>query len=119
MLSLLALLAQKYKYWRLLLLVQRCHSANTDAFEHWLSVYAKLLVESASEGGLDQIESRLRELCEFVMPASMVAAGALDRQNRKILGLSRKEVLKNLITLMRSNARLQRLAAEYQLIADQ
>ncbi len=86
-------------------------------------MYAKLLVESASEGGLGQIEGRLRELCEFVMPASVVAsvvaAGALDRQNRKILGLSRKEVLKNLIKLMRSNARLQRLAAEYQLIADQ
>jgi hypothetical protein len=96
-----------------------CKSTNTDAFEHWLSVYAKLLVESASEGWFGQIEGRLRELCEFVMPASVVAFGALDRQNRKILGLSRKEVLKHLINLMRSNARLQRLAAEYQLIADQ
>ena len=78
-------------------------------------------------------EARLREVCDYLFPPSLVAAAAstaagagagegsdaaLDaRQGRKLFGHSRRVLLGELIKLMRMNRVLQRLAAEYELLA--
>lgn len=97
-----------------------------EEFKHWLLTYIRLLVESIREGETSAGEARLREVCEYLLPPSLVvgssagAAGAAavssrdTGQERKICGHSRKLLLGELFKEIRKNRLLQKLAAEYE-----
>ena len=94
-----------------------------DEFKHWLSCYSRLLVDSIREGESGFGEARLRELCEYIYPPSLMTSGASGagtadtRPERKILGHLRTKLLEDLIRLMRTNRGLQRVVAEFELYA--
>ncbi|XP_018097934.1 protein HIRA-like isoform X3 [Xenopus laevis] len=78
---------------------------SSQEYRHWLLIYARYLV---SEG----FEQRLREVCQDLL--GPVHHSSDSQWESRILGLRKRELLKELLPLIGQNLRFQRLFTEYQ-----
>ncbi|XP_075424653.1 protein HIRA isoform X2 [Ascaphus truei] len=78
---------------------------SSQEYRHWLLIYARYLV---NEG----FEQRLRDVCQDLLGPIHHSAGS--QWESKILGLRKRELLKELLPLIGQNLRFQRLFTEYQ-----
>ncbi|XP_069071427.1 protein HIRA isoform X4 [Pleurodeles waltl] len=78
---------------------------SSHEYRHWLLIYARYLV---NEG----FEFRLRELCKDLLGPVHNSAGS--QWESRILGLRKRELLKELLPVIGLNLRFQRLFTEYQ-----
>ncbi|KAE8634734.1 hypothetical protein XENTR_v10002420 [Xenopus tropicalis] len=78
---------------------------SSQEYRHWLLIYARYLV---NEG----FEQRLREVCQDLL--GPVHNSSDSQWESRILGLRKRELLKELLPLIGQNLRFQRLFTEYQ-----
>ncbi|NXP32065.1 HIRA protein, partial [Leiothrix lutea] len=78
---------------------------SSHEYHHWLLIYARYLV---NEG----FEYRLRELCKDLLGPVHYSAGS--QWESTIMGLRKRELLKELLPVIGQNLRFQRLFTEYQ-----
>ncbi|XP_033030175.1 protein HIRA [Lacerta agilis] len=78
---------------------------SSHEYRHWLLIYARYLV---NEG----FEYRLRELCKDLLGPVHSSAGS--QWESTVVGLRKRELLKELLPVIGQNLRLQRLFTEYQ-----
>ncbi|XP_069476160.1 protein HIRA [Ambystoma mexicanum] len=78
---------------------------SSHEYRHWLLIYARYLV---NEG----FEHRLRELCRDLLGPVHNSAGS--QWESRVLGLRKRELLKELLPVIGLNLRFQRLFTEYQ-----
>ncbi|XP_053225234.1 protein HIRA [Podarcis raffonei] len=78
---------------------------SSHEYRHWLLIYARYLV---NEG----FEYRLRELCKDLLGPVHSSAGS--QWEATVVGLRKRELLKELLPVIGQNLRLQRLFTEYQ-----
>ncbi|NXM89809.1 HIRA protein, partial [Oenanthe oenanthe] len=78
---------------------------SSHEYHHWLLIYARYLV---NEG----FEYRLRELCKDLLGPVHYSAGS--RWESTVMGLRKRELLKELLPVIGQNLRFQRLFTEYQ-----
>ncbi|XP_018099608.1 protein HIRA isoform X2 [Xenopus laevis] len=78
---------------------------SSQEYRHWLLIYAQYLV---NEG----FEQRLREVCQDLL--GPVHRSSDSQWESRILGLWKRELLKELLPLIGQNLRFQRLFTEYQ-----
>ncbi|KAM4708515.1 protein HIRA [Discoglossus pictus] len=78
---------------------------SSQEYKHWLLIYARYLV---NEG----FEQRLREVCQELLGPVHHSAGS--QWESRILGLRKRELLKEILPLIGQNLRFQRLFTEYQ-----
>ncbi|XP_053557909.1 protein HIRA [Bombina bombina] len=78
---------------------------SSQEYRHWLLIYARYLV---NEG----FEQRLREVCQELLGPVHHSAGS--QWESRILGLRKRELLKELLPLIGQNLRFQRIFTEYQ-----
>ncbi|KAF7240733.1 Protein HIRA [Varanus komodoensis] len=74
-------------------------------YRHWLLIYARYLV---NEG----FEYRLRELCKDLLGPVHSSSGS--QWESTVVGLRKRELLKELLPVIGQNLRFQRLFTEYQ-----
>ncbi|NWW49445.1 HIRA protein, partial [Pedionomus torquatus] len=78
---------------------------SSHEYRHWLLIYARYLV---NEG----FEYRLRELCKDLLGPVHYSAGS--QWESTVMGLRKRELLKELLPVIGQNLRFQRLFTEYQ-----
>nr|XP_021405534.1 protein HIRA isoform X2 [Lonchura striata domestica] len=78
---------------------------SSHEYHHWLLIYARYLV---NEG----FEYRLRELCKDLLGPVHYSAGS--QWESTVMGLRKRELLKELLPVIGQNLRFQRLFTEYQ-----
>ncbi|NXB26070.1 HIRA protein, partial [Rhagologus leucostigma] len=78
---------------------------SSHEYHHWLLIYARYLV---NEG----FEYRLRELCKDLLGPVHYSAGS--QWESTVMGLQKRELLKELLPVIGQNLRFQRLFTEYQ-----
>uniref|UniRef100_A0A8C0J9S5 Protein HIRA n=1 Tax=Chelonoidis abingdonii TaxID=106734 RepID=A0A8C0J9S5_CHEAB len=78
---------------------------SSHEYRHWLLIYARYLV---NEG----FEYRLRELCKDLLGPVHYSAGS--QWESTVVGLRKRELLKELLPVIGQNLRFQRLFTEYQ-----
>ncbi|NXE05339.1 HIRA protein, partial [Lophotis ruficrista] len=78
---------------------------SSHEYRHWLLIYARYLV---NEG----FEYRLRELCKGLLGPVHYSAGS--QWESTVMGLRKRELLKELLPVIGQNLRFQRLFTEYQ-----
>ncbi|XP_029474853.1 protein HIRA isoform X1 [Rhinatrema bivittatum] len=78
---------------------------SSQEYRHWLLIYARYLV---NEG----LEYRLREVCRDLL--GPVHRSSESQWDSRILGLRKRELLKELLPVIGQNLRFQRLFTEYQ-----
>ncbi|XP_043831657.1 protein HIRA isoform X3 [Dromiciops gliroides] len=78
---------------------------SSQEYRHWLLVYARYLV---NEG----FEYRLRELCKDLLGPVHYSTGS--QWESTVVGLRKRELLKELLPVIGQNLRFQRLFTEYQ-----
>ncbi|XP_030814499.1 protein HIRA isoform X2 [Camarhynchus parvulus] len=78
---------------------------SSHEYHHWLLIYAQYLV---NEG----FEYRLRELCKDLLGPVHYSAGS--QWESTVMGLRKRELLKELLPVIGQNLRFQRLFTEYQ-----
>ncbi|KAG8455922.1 hypothetical protein GDO86_001931 [Hymenochirus boettgeri] len=78
---------------------------SSQEYRQWLLIYARYLV---NEG----VEQKLRELCQDLL--GPVHHSSSSQWETRILGLRKRELLKELLPLIGQNLRFQRLFTEYQ-----
>lgn len=78
---------------------------SSHEYRHWLLIYARYLV---NEG----FEYRLRELCKDLLGPVHYSAGS--QWQSTVMGLRKRELLKELLPVIGQNLRFQRLFTEYQ-----
>ncbi|NWR49095.1 HIRA protein, partial [Regulus satrapa] len=78
---------------------------SSHEYHHWLLIYARYLV---NEG----FEYRLRELCRDLLGPVHYSAGS--QWESTVMGLRKRELLKELLPVIGQNLRFQRLFTEYQ-----
>ncbi|XP_063310532.1 protein HIRA [Pelobates fuscus] len=78
---------------------------SSQEYRYWLLVYARYLV---NEG----FEQRLREVCQELLGPVHRSSGS--QWESRILGLRKRELLKELLPLIGQNLRFQRLFTEFQ-----
>ncbi|KAI1901111.1 hypothetical protein AGOR_G00056830 [Albula goreensis] len=78
---------------------------SSQEYRHWLLIYARFLV---NEGW----EQRLRELCKDLLGPVHRSAGTVWEP--ALLGLRKRELLKEVLPVIGQNLRFQRLFTEYQ-----
>ncbi|KAM8961120.1 protein HIRA isoform 2-T2 [Pelodytes ibericus] len=78
---------------------------SSQEYQYWLLIYAQYLV---NEG----FEHRLREVCQDLLGPVHRSAGS--QWDSRILGLRKRDLLKELLPLIGQNLRFQRLFTEYQ-----
>uniref|UniRef100_A0A8C5PCA1 Protein HIRA n=1 Tax=Leptobrachium leishanense TaxID=445787 RepID=A0A8C5PCA1_9ANUR len=78
---------------------------SSQEYRYWLLIYARYLV---NEG----CEHRLREVCQELLGPVHRSSGS--QWESRILGLRKRELLKELLPLIGQNLRFQRLFTEYQ-----
>ncbi|KAM4808874.1 protein HIRA [Rhinophrynus dorsalis] len=78
---------------------------SSQEYRHWLLIYARYLV---NEG----FEQRLREVCQELLGPVHHSTGS--QWESRILGLRKRELLKEILPLIGQNLRFQRLFTEYQ-----
>lgn len=101
--------------------------ASSKDYRYWTLTLAQNLVSLHSAGfNTDNIESRLRNLCQFLLGSRFPKfprpsndsppTSATSRQsssNDKILGIDRHELLREVLSVLTSNLALQRLCLEF------
>ncbi|XP_063028867.1 protein HIRA isoform X2 [Melospiza melodia melodia] len=78
---------------------------SSHEYHHWLLIYARYLV---NEG----FEYRLRELCKDLLGPVHYSTGS--QWESTVMGLRKRELLKELLPVIGQNLRFQRLFTEYQ-----
>nr|CAA67754.1 Chria protein [Gallus gallus] len=78
---------------------------SSHEYRHWLLIYARYLV---NEG----FEYRLRELCKDLLGPVHYSTGS--QWESTVMGLRKRELLKELLPVIGQNLRFQRLFTEYQ-----
>ncbi|KFO93710.1 Protein HIRA, partial [Buceros rhinoceros silvestris] len=78
---------------------------SSHEYRHWLLIYARYLV---NEG----FEYRLRELCKDLLGPVHYSAGS--QWESTVMGLRKRELLRELLPVIGQNLRFQRLFTEYQ-----
>ncbi|MBN3289253.1 HIRA protein, partial [Polypterus senegalus] len=78
---------------------------SSQEYRHWLLIYARFLVNEGSE-------YRLRELCKDLLGPVHKSAGSM--WETAILGLQKRELLKEVLPVIGQNLRFQRLFTECQ-----
>ena len=84
--------------------------ASSKEYQYWLTVLAQFLT---TEG----LEERFRELCEFLL-GPVFASSSTDWQ-RTVLGIDKRELLKEVLLISTGNIKLQRLYKEFKEQLDQ
>lgn len=72
---------------------------STEEYKHWLTLYVKKLTEL-------QLEDKLNELCHSFLGSP----GFSTNWNPKILGIPKRQLVKEFLPIIGSNRNLQRLA---------
>ncbi|KAG7481063.1 hypothetical protein MATL_G00062620 [Megalops atlanticus] len=78
---------------------------SSQEYRHWLLIYARFLVNEGSE-------HRLRELCKDLLGPVHKSAGSIWEAT--ILGLRKRDLLREVLPVIGQNLRFQRLFTEYQ-----
>lgn len=78
---------------------------SSQEYRHWLLIYTRYLV---NEG----FEPRLRELCKDLL--GPVHNSSSSQWESTVLGLRKRELLKEMLPVIGQNLRFQRLFTEYQ-----
>ncbi|KAL4593545.1 protein HIRA-like [Arapaima gigas] len=78
---------------------------SSQEYRHWLLIYARFLVNEGSE-------HRLRELCKDLLGPVHKSAGSIWEAN--ILGLRKRDLLREVLHVIGQNLRFQRVFTEYQ-----
>eukprot|EP00960_Hanusia_phi_P017938 527450-Hanusia_phi.AAC.3 len=80
-------------------------------FKHWLDLYVKYLIEN-------DLENRLREVCEMLLYQSFCLGDVPKGNSSTILGFKRQELVQGVLILMRNKRSLQRCVEEVSLLLD-
>lgn len=77
---------------------------SVDEYRFWLLTLAQHLAQ-------ENMETRLRELCQYLI--GPIFKSSNSEWDPKILGNDKREILKEVLSILTSNLRLQRLYTEF------